>query len=164
MENRTISLRIDDIPLPPAEASPNARAGWRAKAKAVAQWRGQCKVLIQNVRVRAPRPLTCPVVVSLEFWCGRCMVGGSQVDDGRYRPKDVDNAVAACKALIDAIVDAGVIPDDSHHHLKLGSVVIRRNPNGRERMPQKIVLRISESTVSTESPQIAESTESRETA
>lgn len=44
------------------------------------------------------------------------------MDDGFYRPKDEDNALASCKAALDGIRDAGVIKGDSKKYLKIGEV------------------------------------------
>ena len=37
--------------------------------------------------------------------------------DGRYRPRDVPNAIYALKPVFDGIVDAGLIVDDTADHL-----------------------------------------------
>lgn len=37
--------------------------------------------------------------------------------DGRYRPRDVPNAVYALKPVFDGVVDAGLIVDDTADHL-----------------------------------------------
>jgi hypothetical protein len=42
--------------------------------------------------------------------------------DGHYRPNDPDNALAACKPLLDGLVDAGAIVDDSWRWLEIGSI------------------------------------------
>ena len=39
-----------------------------------------------------------------------------------FHPRDVDNAVGACKALIDGLRDAELIEDDNWAALELGSV------------------------------------------
>jgi crossover junction endodeoxyribonuclease RusA len=143
-EERAISIRVDNLPLPPRECSPNARVHWVAKAAAVRDFRADCGILIAQVAMRAPRRLlVTPVVITLDIYCGHTWVGDMVIADGRYRPKDVDNALAACKPLIDAIVDAGVIPDDSTKHVR--RIITTIHPHDRsKRSPSGIILRVLE--------------------
>lgn len=142
---RAISIRVDNLPLPPQEVSPNARGSWRIRAAATRQFRGDCAILIGQVIRRAPRrPLRTPATIYLDIYTGRATLGGVQVDDQRYRPRDVDNAVAACKALIDGMIDAGVLPSDRSEHMQIGSVTIHHKTKSRDRLPAKIVLRVCE--------------------
>jgi hypothetical protein len=43
---------------------------------------------------------------------------------GMYAPRDEANALAALKAAIDGIVDAGALIDDSRRHLHIAGVTI----------------------------------------
>ncbi len=47
--------------------------------------------------------------------------------DGFYRPEDADNLVAATKALRDALVDLGVVPDDRVELMRLGRAEIHQS-------------------------------------
>lgn len=143
---QSISLRIDNLTLPPMECSPNARVHRMAKARATKQWRKECALLVGIVARKRPRDLVCPVRIELEFYMGQLRVGGEVVPDHRYRPRDQDNAVASCKALIDSIVDAGVIPGDSAKYVSSVSATLSSPPRGGT-MPAKVVLRIIEAGV-----------------
>jgi hypothetical protein len=66
-------------------------------------------------------PMKIPVRISAEFFMAR--VAG----DNRYRPRDIANGIAALKAAIDGIVDAGVIPDDSAKIVQWGDVLFHRD-------------------------------------
>lgn len=41
-------------------------------------------------------------------------------DCGGYHPKDVDNAIAACKSLVDGLRSAGIIASDAKDRLSWG--------------------------------------------
>lgn len=91
------------LPWPEAVLSPNARAHWRAKAKATKRARDMTGWLLAEVGLP---PLVPPVAVHMAF----------HPRDRRRR--DLDNAFAAMKAHRDAIADvAGV--DDSRFALSL---------------------------------------------
>lgn len=61
-----------------------------------------------------------PIKVHAHFWCAP--VKG----DKRYRPLDKGNAIGSLKAAIDGIVDAGVVPSDSHEWLSFGDIELYR--------------------------------------
>jgi hypothetical protein len=104
-----------ELPLPPQEASPNNHASRLARIRAIAAYR-QLVALIASRRATAPGWCSGhPVRMSLTF-----QLRGSA--DGHYRPSDPDNALAACKGLIDGLVDAGLIVDDSWRWLEIGSI------------------------------------------
>jgi hypothetical protein len=65
-----------------------------------------------------------PVPVSIEvlYHCPKNAHG--------YRPRDIENAIGALKPAIDGMVDAGVIPDDSHMWLEWGRFRLSRVKNG----------------------------------
>lgn len=109
---------IVEVPLPPMEVSPNRRFDRRAKARAIACYREQVGFLA----VAAARAVdwTPPEKVRLGLLWG--LQDGDRRGSGLYHPRDADNAVAAAKALIDGLRDAGVIRDDNWASLKLGDV------------------------------------------
>ena len=101
------------LPLPPKELSPNVRVHWRDRAKATQEYRATVKLIAINHRNIAQRQRlweepTAPAVLSL-VW---------HYKDKRLR--DYDNCLAACKALIDGLVDAGWLLGDNHQVLSIG--------------------------------------------
>ena len=89
------------LPLPPQHLKPNSRSHWRAKAKAVAQYRSDARYAAMaaaydcqqiecfaaaTVRIRAYWPTT--------------------------RKMDPDNLIASMKAAFDGLTDAGIWLDD----------------------------------------------------
>jgi hypothetical protein len=99
-----------EVPLPPIECSPNGRFHWGAKSRAVKDYRFSCRVLYMNAK-RKWKTLERAVVV-IEYRVHRGAEG--------YHPKDEDNARAACKVLIDALKDAGLIRSDAKDSLRWG--------------------------------------------
>lgn len=103
--------------VPPAELSPNSRAHWRVKARAIAQTRF---LLYCN---------------ALRFWfeCGK---GEQQEGDPRRRltitvtkprESDLDNLTSSLKSVIDGVVQGGAARDDSPKWL----VVVVRQVKGK---------------------------------
>ena len=90
---------------PPRALSPNARVHWRTLAKAKRDYKGACGwiVLEGSSLVRRP-PLQPPVTAQVTFVC-----------DARRR--DPDNHMAMLKPLWDALVEMGVLEDDSRDKL-----------------------------------------------
>ena len=64
-------------------------------------------------------PLEAPVRIRASFYNG-----GKGLKDGRYRPLDRANGIAALKAAIDGLREGGVILDDTNEMLWWGSVDI----------------------------------------
>ena len=92
------------LPWPPAALKPNARGHWAIKARAAKSHKAACQILCMSQGIRA---LHWPAMsVTLEF---------RPPSARRY---DADNALAACKALIDG-VSAATGVDDSLWHLTL---------------------------------------------
>lgn len=85
------------LPLPDRTLSPNARAHWAAKARAVKAYRRRAMVEGR----RAARPQGWPAAVVRITWHSRT----------RTRP-DPDNALASCKPIWDGLQDAGVLAQD----------------------------------------------------
>ncbi len=86
----------------------NARQHWRVKAKAVAQLRRDAHLLAEAARVPA---------------CSRIHVQLHYVPrDARRR--DRDNLVATLKPVLDGLVDAGVVPDDTDEYVTWSPPII----------------------------------------
>lgn len=87
------------LPLPPRVVSPNGRAHWAAKARAVKamRYRAAAEVLAARGKDRAVWPAA---TVQVTYY------------HRDRRRRDGDNALASCKAFIDGIADAGLVADD----------------------------------------------------
>ncbi len=96
---------------PPSTLSPNARVHWRTLAKAKRQYKEECGwTILTSHGWRVPgvaQPLLPPpVTAQVTFVC-----------DSRRR--DADNFLAMLKPCFDALVEMGVLEDDSHDKLKI---------------------------------------------
>lgn len=114
-EVASLTFKVD---LPPAEVSPNGRFHRREKARAIADYRKVVGFLAAS-EVHTLR-WVAPAKVRLSLLWG--LKDGRKGGGWFYHPRDADNAVAAAKALIDGLRDAGVIRDDNWASLKLGDV------------------------------------------
>lgn len=116
---------VFEVPLPPTGCSPNGQHGSAfEKARARSSYRETVRYEALNALRRARWRKPAAVRVSLEFATGRSPVW----PDGLYRPKDPGNAVSAAKALLDGLVDAGVVDDDDWAHMVLWRV--QKRPGG----------------------------------
>lgn len=117
------------IVIPGTPPSPNrTRAGhWRRRYKSDQQWRSDARLLAIDARNRL-RGVTFPWPrVALRYvWV---------VPDDRRR-RDPDNWVAACKPILDGIVDAGIIPGDDSR------VIVRFGPHGFARGPRAVEVHV----------------------
>lgn len=97
------------IPLPWARPpmSLNDRQHWRPKAEKTKRVRLEALFAIRSARPR-PKPVEAADVVL--HW---------RVPD--WRRRDLDNLAATLKPTIDALVDAGVLPDDDWQHVHLSA-------------------------------------------
>lgn len=93
---------------PPAELSPNARVHWAKLAKVKREYKEACGWEIRlHLGHSLLRPsFKPPIVAQVTFVC-----------DGRRR--DPDNHMAMLKPMWDALVEMGVLEDDSHDKLKI---------------------------------------------
>lgn len=86
------------VPLPFTKAlSLNDRMNHWVKAKAVAEWREAARWSIRAARIPA---------------CGRILVTLHYIP-AQNRKRDPNNLIAALKPVEDALVDEGVVPDDT---------------------------------------------------
>lgn len=103
------TLLVFEVLLPPRQLSPNSRGHWARKLSPTRVYRREVGMLALSAMRKqnwTPNEHFAPSVL-LEF--NVTALKG----DGLYRPKDVDNAVAAFKAGLDGMTDAGCWSDDS---------------------------------------------------
>ena len=89
-----------DVPVPPAPLWPNARVHYMARARAVKRYRGLCWLvaLAESRKMDWGRPAAAASLQATFFLPAR--------------KRDPDNCVAALKAAIDGIADAGILAND----------------------------------------------------
>lgn len=103
------------LPFPPAKLSPNSRCHWAQKARAFKAYKFQCFAVLSQHRPA--------------LW-GRDSFELRFLPPDRHR-RDIDNMLAAAKALLDAVSEVCGV-DDSKFNLKIakgepvkgGSVVL----------------------------------------
>jgi crossover junction endodeoxyribonuclease RusA len=110
------------LPLPPRDVSPNARVHWAVRHKATkaarkSAWYWFLRALPKGWKYT-------PVCLDIAYHCPVSSVG--------YRPRDVQNAIAALKPSIDGMVDAGVVPDDSAKWVQFGRIALTNKRNGEK--------------------------------
>jgi len=84
------------------------------KTQAAAEYRAAARA-IANVAARSVgiERLRWPVEIVYRFYLARRLP-----PDGRYRPRDVGNAISAMKAAQDGfLIDTGLLPDDDARHV-----------------------------------------------
>jgi crossover junction endodeoxyribonuclease RusA len=89
-----------ELPFPPAELSPNAREGWRKKARITREYREDCGWTGKQLTMNGEPSLTPPVRAEVVF-----------VVPTRHR-RDLDNLLASLKPAWDGLCDAGVLEGD----------------------------------------------------
>lgn len=119
MTERSFSV---DLPLPPKLLSPNVRAHWAKKHRATRDHRYDCAMLARSTKPKGWE--ACAVSLEVEYRCARDALG--------YVARDVQNAMAALKAAIDGLIDAGIAPNDSKKWLQWDrfNLVTRKHPKG----------------------------------
>lgn len=115
MRTFTVSL-----PLPP-RGLVNAKGAWswQRRRKVVAEAR-ETAYVCALLATKSQKPKLAKSIVSMTYDVSPQKLGSG------YRPRDVQNAVIACKAYIDGCKDAGLIVDDSARHLAWGDCQITR--------------------------------------
>ncbi len=115
-------MSVIEFPLPPSELSPNNHAvHWAKKAAAAAAYKSECLVLALRALNGGAKPRYDAVRLEILYCTGHAHSTTQRTtrglrllrSDGRYRPKDRDNATAALKPMIDALTMAGWIKDDN---------------------------------------------------
>ncbi len=103
---------------PPRELSPNVSVHWRTLAKAKREYKEACGWIITELRWGQAQVMVAfspPVTAQVTFVC-----------DARRR--DPDNHMAMLKPLWDALVEMGVLEDDSHDKLTILTPKWERGP------------------------------------
>lgn len=103
------------LPLPPRSQHQNWRGHWAARAKQTKKCR--------NLAADRTYEARC------EGWQRASVEFRFFHKDSRRR--DAVNFMAACKAYVDGVVEAGLLPDDDSEHLEIGKVsffVDKRSP------------------------------------
>lgn len=117
-----------EFPWPPKELSPNARVHWRPLAKAKAQYKEDCGWIIHESRVTGKTAFDAgwpPIMAQVTF----------VVNDRRRR--DSDNFLIQLKPCFDALVEMGVLEDDSHDKLKIAE------PKWERGTEKKVIVELS---------------------
>lgn len=109
---------IFEFGLPPEEVSPNARPHHMAKARAVKKYKADC-ILILRRKWNHPKFERVRVTLTFRtaFRTGVSMGKVKRIPDRCYRTEDRDNGISSVKAAMDAIVVAGILPDDKAEHV-----------------------------------------------
>jgi len=109
---RTVTITL---PLPPSAVSPNTRAHWRARSYAARQYRELAHYAAFAVRVQMGHIRFQRADVRIAYTV--CLANPIGIS-GRARPRDLDNAQSCMKSGLDgALVDSGLLPDDSARHV-----------------------------------------------
>ena len=95
--------------LPHRGSSQNARGHWAKRHRSASSDREMAFWIFKSCGVK----FNGPVEVSAVYACHRGSAG--------YIARDVQNALGACKHIVDGMVDAGVVKDDSKKYLTWGS-------------------------------------------
>lgn len=85
---------------------------WRYRHRATSEYRMIAKGCFNRDKPRGW--IAKAVVIEMDYYCCR-------ESDG-YRPRDTQNALAATKAAIDGMVDAGVVANDSAKFVSWGGI------------------------------------------
>ncbi len=115
-----------EFPWPPRELSPNVSVYWRTLGKAKAQYKDDCgwaakahiaqHSSLAGIMGGSRFSLNPPVTAQVTFL----------VPDNRRR--DSDNHMAMLKPMWDALVEMGVLEDDSHDKLRILEPKWERGP------------------------------------
>lgn len=132
---RTIVL---SVPLPLKDLGGNSRVHFAVRSKAVAAYKRDVSPAILAARPQVP--LRTPVVIKYEYFTHQLRARGKRIPDGRYRPRDYDNAIRAMKAFQDALVDHGVIPGDSRKFVRLGGIDIFSHAESQGQMGVRVTI------------------------
>ncbi len=125
------SIRLD---LPPAILSPNRSGAKRAaRAAAVKRYRSSCGWAAKAFMPKLWAP--GPVRIDVTYCAGKKAAG--------YVPHDTQNAITSLKAGIDGLVDAGVMPTDSHKWLAWGSFELVTRKDDRRWKGEGVYITVS---------------------
>ena len=111
------------LDLPPVCCSPNYNLDTLvrrriADGKRKAEYKAVCAGLVRNAAGQwgVSLPFRVPVSLHFDWYCGRDRANDyrAMMGDILYRPRDIGNAIAACKVAIDSFIVGGVIVDDDY--------------------------------------------------
>lgn len=77
----------------------------------------------EAIRAAGVKPMRTPVMVHFTW------VEGAKEGSSRFVPRDKDNIRFAAKFVLDALVEAGIIPDDGWRHIEAMADTFRLNRN-----------------------------------
>lgn len=119
------------LDLPPEVLSPNYTPGhWAPKRRATRRYRHSCGVIFLRSRPKGWK--ACAVELDVIYICPKGSFG--------YVAHDIQNAIAALKAGVDALADVEIIPTDSNKYLRWGRVdLITTAKDAGDRKPSVIV-------------------------
>lgn len=107
-----------ELALPPKALSPNhvvrTKGRYHAKRRATKSYREECFYQTKAAMPAGWGPRA--VGLTVEYRCSRFAIG--------YVARDEQNAIAAMKAAIDGMVDAGMAPNDSKNYLTWDAVAL----------------------------------------
>ncbi|GLY32004.1 hypothetical protein [Kineosporia sp. NBRC 101731] len=83
----------------------NDRTHWRVRHRKTKHWRGVAKLMASSARNRGGLPLMERAAITVWFTFPT------------LHRRDVANLYPTAKALLDGVVDAGVLPDDNDKHV-----------------------------------------------
>lgn len=113
--NATVYAVELELPLPSSKCSPNAANAlghWAVSNKARMDYKQECLRRLPCFSV----PLFRRAQIDMVFYLADA--------EGRYHPRDHGNAISSMKGSIDALVQCGLLPDDSDKYLVSGSVTL----------------------------------------
>ena len=103
-----------ELPLPPKMLSPNVRAHWAPKARAVKGYREVAAWEIRRAYGFRRRAVLPHVTIDVQYRCPHGAAG--------YVAYDEQNAIAALKSALDGLADAGIVKSDSKKYVSWGSI------------------------------------------
>jgi len=104
------------FPLPPQEVKANNRyAHWTKRSSASNDYKDECTLLIRQAQIKGT--FTRQSVKRAKVTYAFSLLPDKR-GDGKHRPKDWLNAAYSVKALEDALVQSGVLIDDSWEHVQ----------------------------------------------
>lgn len=145
------------LPLPPAGCSSNKESGrhWVERHRARKDYRSAgFAFCYQAIRIAFNPTMRVDMVLNgdakQKHFCRKVKIssewflGRNLPNDGRYRPRDVGNAISALKAAVDGFVDAKLVPDDSSRHVDWGTCVLHSAKESGKRAEVVITIEVLE--------------------
>lgn len=115
-----------NIPLPRKGNSSNHHGAWQVRARDTKWYREQGYLSVFGIHNNPEWEPIRPVRIDADFYMGADRGLITIARHASYRPLDIANAISSLKGAIDGLVDAGVVPDDSHKWVTWGEVHLYR--------------------------------------